>query len=249
MKVLVPVKRVVDYNVKVRVKSDGTGVDIANVKMSMNPFDEIAVEEATRLKEKGVVTEIIAVSVGVAQCQETLRTAMAIGADRGILVETDGETQPLAVAKVLKALIDKEKPDLIILGKQAIDDDSNQTGQMLAALADLPQGTFASKVEVADGYAIVTREVDGGLETVKLKLPAVVTTDLRLNEPRYVTLPNIMKAKKKPLETVKPADLGVDVAPRIKTLKVEEPAKRSAGIKVADVATLVDKLKNVAKVI
>ena len=249
MKVLVPVKRVVDYNVKVRVKSDGSGVDIANVKMSMNPFDEIAVEEATRLKEKGVVTEIIAVTVGVAQAQETLRTAMAIGADRGILVETDAEVQPLAVAKVLKALIDKEKPDLIILGKQAIDDDSNQTGQMLAALADLPQGTFASKVEVADGYAIVTREVDGGLETVKLKLPAVVTTDLRLNEPRYVTLPNIMKAKKKPLETVKPADLGVDVAPRIKTLQVEEPAKRSAGIKVADVATLVDKLKNVAKVI
>ena len=249
MKVLVPVKRVVDYNVKVRVKSDGSGVDIANVKMSMNPFDEIAVEEAVRLKEKGVVTEIIAVTVGVAQAQETLRTAMAIGADRGILVETDAEVQPLAVAKVLKALIDKEKPDLIILGKQAIDDDSNQTGQMLAALADLPQGTFASKVEVADGYAIVTREVDGGLETVKLKLPAVVTTDLRLNEPRYVTLPNIMKAKKKPLETVKPADLGVDVAPRIKTLKVEEPAKRSAGIKVADVATLVDKLKNVAKVI
>ena len=249
MKVLVPVKRVVDYNVKVRVKSDGSGVDIANVKMSMNPFDEIAVEEATRLKEKGVVTEIIAVTVGVAQAQETLRTAMAIGADRGILVETDAEVQPLAVAKVLKALIDKEKPDLIILGKQAIDDDSNQTGQMLAALADLPQGTFASKVEVADGYAIVTREVDGGLETVKLKLPAVVTTDLRLNEPRYVTLPNIMKAKKKPLETVKPADLGVDVAPRIKTLSVVEPAKRSAGIKVADVATLVDKLKNVAKVI
>ena len=249
MKVLVPVKRVVDYNVKVRVKSDGSGVDIANVKMSMNPFDEIAVEEATRLKEKGVVTEIIAVTVGVAQAQETLRTAMAIGADRGILVETDAEVQPLAVAKVLKALIDKEKPDLIILGKQAIDDDSNQTGQMLAALADLPQGTFASKVEVADGYAIVTREVDCGLETVTLALPAIVTTDLRLNEPRYASLPNIMKAKKKPLETVKPADLGVDVAPRIKTLKVEEPAKRSAGIKVADVATLVDKLKNVAKVI
>ncbi|MFN4265777.1 MAG: electron transfer flavoprotein subunit beta/FixA family protein [Aquabacterium sp.] len=249
MKVLVPVKRVVDYNVKVRVKSDGSGVDIANVKMSMNPFDEIAVEEATRLKEKGVVTEIVAVSIGVAQCQETLRTAMAIGADRGILVETDAEVQPLAVAKVLKALVDKEKPDLIILGKQAIDDDSNQTGQMLAALADLPQGTFASKVEVADGKVAVTREVDGGLETVKLALPAVVTTDLRLNEPRYVTLPNIMKAKKKPLETVKPADLGVDVAPRIKTLSVAEPAKRSAGIKVADVATLVDKLKNVAKVI
>ena len=249
MKVLVPVKRVVDYNVKVRVKSDGSGVDIANVKMSMNPFDEIAVEEATRLKEKGVVTEIIAVTVGVAQAQETLRTAMAIGADRGILVETDAEVQPLAVAKVLKALIDKEKPDLIILGKQAIDDDSNQTGQMLAALADLSQGTFASKVEIVDGFAIVTREVDGGLETVKLSLPAVVTTDLRLNEPRYVTLPNIMKAKKKPLETLKPADLGVDVAPRIKTLKVEEPPKRSAGIKVPDVATLVDKLKNVAKVI
>jgi electron transfer flavoprotein beta subunit len=249
MKVLVPVKRVVDYNVKVRVKSDGSGVDIANVKMSMNPFDEIAVEEATRLKEKGVVTEIIAVSVGVTQCQETLRTAMAIGADRAILIETDADVQPLAVAKVLKALIDKEKPDLIILGKQAIDDDANQTGQMLAALAGLPQGTFASKVEVADGKVSVTREVDGGLETVKLSLPAVITTDLRLNEPRYVTLPNIMKAKKKPLEVLKPADLGVDVTPRIKTLSVAEPAKRSAGIKVADVATLVDKLKNVAKVI
>ena len=249
MKALVPVKRVVDYNVKVRVKSDGSGVDIANVKMSMNPFDEIAVEEATRLKEKGVVTEIIAVSIGPTQCQETLRTAMAIGADRGILVETDADVQPLAVAKVLKALVDKEQPQLIILGKQAIDDDSNQTGQMLAALADLPQGTFASKVEVAGDKVNVTREVDGGLETVSLSLPAVVTTDLRLNEPRYVTLPNIMKAKKKPLETVKPADLGVDVAPRIKTLSVAEPAKRSAGIKVADVATLVDKLKNVAKVI
>jgi len=249
MKVLVPVKRVVDYNVKVRVKSDGSGVDIANVKMSMNPFDEIAVEEATRLKEKGVVTEIIAVSIGVSQCQETLRTAMAIGADRGILVETGAEVQPLAVAKVLKALVDKEKPDLIILGKQAIDDDSNQTGQMLAALTNLPQGTFASKVEVAGGKVNVTREVDGGLETVALSLPAVVTTDLRLNEPRYVTLPNIMKAKKKPLETVKPADLGVDVAPRVKTLSVAEPPKRSAGIKVPDVATLVDKLKNVAKVI
>ena len=249
MKVLVPVKRVVDYNVKVRVKSDGSGVDTANVKMSMNPFDEIAVEEATRLKEKGIVTEIIAVSVGVTQCQETLRTALAIGADRAILVETDVDVQPLAVAKVLKALIDKEKPDLIILGKQAIDDDSNQTGQALAALAGLAQGTFANKIEVADGYAIVTREVDGGLETVKLKLPAVVTTDLRLNEPRYVTLPNIMKAKKKPLEVVKPADLGVDVTPRVKTLSVAEPAKRSAGIKVPDVATLVDKLKNVAKVI
>jgi electron transfer flavoprotein beta subunit len=249
MKVLVPVKRVVDYNVKIRVKSDGSGVDLANVKMSMNPFDEIAVEEATRLKEKGVITEIIAVSVGPTQCQETLRTAMAIGADRGILVETDADVQPLAVAKVLKALVDKEKPDLIILGKQAIDDDSNQTGQMLAALAGLPQGTFASKVEVAGGKVSVTREVDGGLETVSLSLPAVVTTDLRLNEPRYVTLPNIMKAKKKPLDVVKPADLGVDVAARVKTLSVAEPPKRSAGIKVADVATLVDKLKNVAKVI
>ena len=249
MKALVPVKRVVDYNVKVRVKSDGTGVDIANVKMSMNPFDEIAVEEAVRLKEKGIVTEIVAVSCGVSPCQETLRTAMAIGADRGILVETDAELQPLAVAKILKALVDKEQPGLVILGKQAIDDDCNQTGQMLAALADLPQATFASKVEVADGRAVVTREVDGGLETVSVALPAVLTTDLRLNEPRYVTLPNIMKAKKKPLETVKPDTLGVDVAPRIKTLQVAEPAKRSAGIKVADVATLVAKLKNEAKVI
>jgi electron transfer flavoprotein beta subunit len=249
MKVLVPVKRVVDYNVKVRVKSDNSGVDIANVKMSMNPFDEIAVEEAVRLKEKGVVTEVIAVSCGVSQCQETLRTAMAIGADRGILVETAQELQPLAVAKLLKALVDKEQPSLVILGKQAIDDDCNQTGQMLAALAKLPQATFASKVDVADGKAQVTREVDGGLETVSVSLPAVVTTDLRLNEPRYVTLPNIMKAKKKPLETVKPEDLGVDVSPRIKTLKVCEPPKRSAGIKVADVATLVDKLKNEAKVI
>ncbi|WP_140625886.1 electron transfer flavoprotein subunit beta/FixA family protein [Methylibium rhizosphaerae] len=249
MKALVPVKRVVDFNVKVRVKSDGSGVDIANVKMSMNPFDEIAVEEATRLKEKGVVTEIVAVSCGVAQCQETLRTAMAIGADRAILVETDAELQPLAVAKILKALVDKEQPQLVILGKQAIDDDCNQTGQMLAALADLPQATFASKVEVADGKVSVTREVDGGLETVKLSLPAVITTDLRLNEPRYVTLPNIMKAKKKPLETVKPADLGVDVTPRIKTVKVTEPPKRGAGVKVPDVATLVAKLKNEAKVI
>ena len=249
MKALVPVKRVVDFNVKVRVKSDGTGVDIANVKMSMNPFDEIAVEEATRLKEKGIVTEIVAVSCGVAQCQETLRTAMAIGADRAILVETDAELQPLAVAKILKALVDKEQPQLVILGKQAIDDDCNQTGQMLAALADLPQATFASKVEVADGAVSVTREVDGGLETVKLSLPAVITTDLRLNEPRYVTLPNIMKAKKKPLETVKPADLGVDVTPRIKTVKVSEPPKRGAGVKVPDVATLVAKLKNEAKVI
>lgn len=249
MKVLVPVKRVVDFNVKVRVKSDGTGVDIANVKMSMNPFDEIAVEEAVRLKEKGVVTEVIAVSCGPTQCQETLRTAMAIGADRAILVETNDELQPLAVAKILKALVDKEQPQLVILGKQAIDDDCNQTGQMLAALAKLPQATFASKVEVSGDSANVTREVDGGLETVKVKLPAVITTDLRLNEPRYVTLPNIMKAKKKPLETVKPADLGVDVAPRIKTLKVSEPPKRSAGIKVPDVATLVNKLKNEAKVI
>lgn len=249
MKVLVPVKRVVDYNVKVRVKSDDTGVDIANVKMSMNPFDEIAVEEAVRLKEKGVVTEVIAVSCGDAKCQETLRTAMAIGADRGILVETSEELQPLAVAKLLKALVDKEQPQLIILGKQAIDDDANQTGQMLAALADLPQATFASKVEVAGDKATVTREVDGGLETVALTLPAVITTDLRLNEPRYVTLPNIMKAKKKQLDTVKPEDLGVDVKPRLKTLKVAEPPKRGAGIKVPDVATLVDKLKNEAKVI
>ena len=249
MKILVPVKRVVDYNVKVRVKADGSGVDIANVKMSMNPFDEIAVEEAVRLKEKGTATEIIAVSCGITQCQETLRTAMAIGADRAILVETTEELQPLAVAKLLKALVDKEQPGLVILGKQAIDDDCNQTGQMLAALANLPQGTFASKVEVADGSVAVTREVDGGLETIKLKLPAVVTTDLRLNEPRYVTLANIMKAKKKPLEVLKSADLGLDVAPRIKTLKVSEPPKRGAGIKVPDVATLVAKLKNEAKVI
>lgn len=249
MKVLVPVKRVVDYNVKVRVKSDGTGVDVANVKMSMNPFDEIAVEEAVRLKEKGVVTEIVAVSCGVTQCQETLRTAMAIGADRAILVECTDELQPLAVAKLLKALVDKEQPGLVILGKQAIDDDCNQTGQMLAALANLPQATYISKIEMADGNATITREVDGGMETLKLKLPAVVTTDLRLNEPRYVTLPNIMKAKKKPLEVLKPADLGVDVASRIKTLKVSEPPKRGAGIKVPDVATLVAKLKNEAKVI
>jgi len=249
MKVLVPVKRVVDYNVKVRVKSDGTGVDIANVKMSMNPFDEIAVEEAVRLKERGVVTEIIAVSCGVTQCQETLRTAMAIGADRAILVECADELQPLAVAKLLKALLDKEQPGLVILGKQAIDDDCNQTGQMLAALAGLPQATFASKVEVTDGFARVTREVDGGAETLKLSLPAVITTDLRLNEPRYVTLPNIMKAKKKPLDVLKPADLGVDVTSRLKSLKVSEPPKRGAGIKVADVAALVDKLKNDAKVI
>jgi len=249
MKILVPVKRVVDYNVKVRVKSDQSGVDIANVKMSMNPFDEIAVEEAMRLKEKGVATEVVAVSCGVQACQETLRTAMAIGADRGILVQTDAELQPLAVAKLLKALVDKEQPGLVILGKQAIDDDANQTGQMLAALADLPQATFASKVEIAEGRATVTREVDGGLETISVSLPAVVTTDLRLNEPRYVTLPNIMKAKKKPLEVVKPEDLGVDVAPRLKTLKVSEPPGRKAGEKVPDVATLVAKLKNEAKVI
>lgn len=249
MKILVAVKRVVDFNVKVRVKSDQTGVDLANVKMSMNPFDEIAVEEAVRLKEKGVATEVIAVTCGVAPCQETLRTALAIGADRGILVETDAELQPLAVAKLLKALVDKEQPQLVILGKQAIDDDSNQTGQMLAALADMPQATFASKVEIDGQRARVTREIDGGLETLSLALPAVVTTDLRLNEPRYVTLPNIMKAKKKPIDTVKPADLGVDVAPRLKTLKVVEPPKRSAGVIVPDVATLVQKLKNEAKVI
>ncbi|WP_137896556.1 electron transfer flavoprotein subunit beta/FixA family protein [Ramlibacter sp. 2FC] len=249
MKILVPVKRVVDYNVKVRVKSDGSGVDLANVKMSMNPFDEIAVEEAVRLKEKGVATEVIAVSCGVTQCQETLRTAMAIGADRAILVETNEELQPLAVAKLLAALVEKEKPGLVILGKQAIDDDANQTGQMLAALAELPQATFASKVEVAGDKLSVTREIDGGLETLSLSLPAVVTTDLRLNEPRYVTLPNIMKAKKKPLDNVKPEELGVDVTPRLKTLKVAEPPKRGAGIKVPDVATLVDKLKNEAKVI
>ncbi len=249
MKVLVPVKRVVDYNVKVRVKSDGTGVDIANVKMSMNPFDEIAVEEAVRLREKGVVTEVVVVSCGDTKCQETLRTAMAIGADRAILVETTEELQPLAVAKLLKALFDKEQPHLVILGKQAIDDDANQTGQMLAALADLPQATFASKVELAGDKVTVTREIDGGAETLTLSLPAVITTDLRLNEPRYVTLPNIMKAKKKTLDIFKPEDLGVDVKPRLKTLKVSEPPKRGAGIKVADVAALVDKLKNEAKVI
>ena len=249
MKILVPVKRVVDYNVKVRVKSDGSGVDIANVKMSMNPFDEIAIEEAVRLREKGVASEVIAVSCGVTQCQETLRTAMAIGADRAILVETTEELQPLAVAKLLKALIDKEQPGLVILGKQAIDDDCNQTGQMLAALAGLPQGTFASKVEIVDGKAVVTREVDGGSETLRLSLPAIITTDLRLNEPRYVTLPNIMKAKKKVMEVVKPSDLGVDVKSHLKILKVSEPPKRSAGIKVPDVTTLVSKLKNDAKVI
>ena len=249
MKVLVPVKRVVDYNVKVRVKADGSGVDLANVKMSMNPFDEIAVEEAVRLKEAGVVTEVVAVSCGVTACQETLRAALAIGADRAILVETDVELQPLAVAKLLKAVCDKEQPNLVICGKQAIDDDANQTGQMLAALAGWAQATFASKITLADGKAAVAREIDGGVETVSIKLPAVVTTDLRLNEPRYATLPNIMKAKKKPLDTVKPADLGVDVTPRLTTLKVSEPPKRSAGERVADVAQLVDKLKNVAKVI
>jgi len=249
MKILVSVKRVVDYNVKVRVKSDGSGVDIANVKMSMNPFDEIAVEEAVRLKEAGKATEVVAVSCGVAQCQETLRTAMAIGADRAILVETDVELQPLAVAKILKALIDKEKPQLVLLGKQAIDDDANQTAQMLAALAGLPQATFASKMVVDGAAARVTREVDGGLETLSVNLPAVVSVDLRMNEPRYVTLPNIMKAKKKPLENVKPADLGVDPAPRLKTLKVAEPPSRKSGIKVPDVATLVAKLKSEAKVI
>ena len=249
MKVLVPVKRVVDYNVKVRVKSDQSGVDIANVKMSMNPFDEIAIEEAVRLKEQGVVSEVIAVSCGVLQCQETLRTAMAIGADRAILVETTEELQPLAVAKLLKAILDKESASLVILGKQAIDDDCNQTGQMLAALARLPQATFASKVVIADGRAQVTREVDGGLETLSVSLPAIITTDLRLNEPRYVTLPNIMKAKKKQLDHLKPEDLGVDVTPRIKTLRVSEPPKRAAGVMVPDVATLVDKLRNEAKVI
>ena len=249
MKVLVPVKRVVDYNVKVRVKSDGSGVDIANVKMSMNPFDEIAVEEAMRLKEAGTVTEVVAVSCGVTQCQETLRTAMAIGADRALLVETDAELQPLAVAKLIKALVDREQPQLIILGKQAIDDDCNQTGQMLAALLDWPQATFASKVVIEDGKAIVTREVDGGLETLSLTMPAIITTDLRLNEPRYVTLPNIMKAKKKQLDILKPDELGVDVAPRLKTIKVSEPAKRAAGVMVPDVATLVTKLKTEAKVI
>ncbi len=244
-----PVKRVVDYNVKVRVKPDGTGVDIANVKMSMNPFDEIAVEEAVRLREEGVATEVIAVSCGVAACQETLRTALAIGADRAILVETDVELQPLAVAKLLKALVDKETPQLVILGKQAIDDDSNQTGQMLAALLDWPQATFASKVEIADGKATVTREVDGGLETLSMALPAVITTDLRLNEPRYVTLPNIMKAKKKPLDVVKPEALGVDVTPRLETLKVAEPPQAQGRHAGADVKKLVEKLRNEAKVI
>jgi electron transfer flavoprotein beta subunit len=249
MKVLVPIKRVVDANVKVRVKADGTGVELANVKMAMNPFDEIAVEEAVRLKEAGAVTEIVAVSCGLQACQETLRTALALGADRAILVDTDADLQPLAIAKLLKAIVGKESPQLVIMGKQAIDDDNNQTGQMLAALLGWPQATFASKVKLEGGGAQVTREVDGGLETVAIKLPAIVTTDLRLNEPRYVTLPNIMKAKKKPLETLKPDGLGVDVAPRIATLKVEEPPKRKAGVKVPDAKTLVEKLKNEAKVI
>ncbi|WP_323122955.1 electron transfer flavoprotein subunit beta/FixA family protein [Burkholderia alba] len=249
MKVLVAVKRVVDFNVKVRVRSDGSGVDLTNVKMSMNPFDEIAVEEAVRLREAGVATEVIAVSCGVAQCQETLRTAMAIGADRSVLVETGEALQPLAVAKLLKALIDKERPQLIIVGKQAIDDDANQTGQMLAALAGLPQATFASRVRIADGRASVTREVDGGLETLSIRLPAVITTDLRLNEPRYVTLPNIMKAKKKPLDTIRPEDLGVDVTPRLKTLGVAEPPTRGAGVMVADAATLAARLRTEAGVL
>jgi len=249
MKILVAVKRVVDYNVKVRVKSNHSGIDIANVKMSMNPFDEIAIEEAVRLKEAGVASEIVVVSAGPTPCQETLRTALAIGADKAILVETDIELQPLAVAKLLKAICDQEQAQLILLGKQAIDDDSNQTGQMLASLMDIPQGTFASKVLVENGKVNVTREVDGGLETIALTLPAVITTDLRLNEPRYVTLPNIMKAKKKPLEILKPEELGVDIAPRLKTLRVDEPPKRAAGIMVANVAELVEKLKNEAKVI
>jgi electron transfer flavoprotein beta subunit len=249
MKVLVPVKRVIDFNVKVRVKADGTGVETANVKMSMNPFDEIAVEEAMRLKEAGTATEAVVVSCGAHACQETLRTALALGADRAILVETDAELQPLAVAKLLAAIVKKESPQLVILGKQAIDDDCNQTGQMLAALLGWPQATFASKVKIAEGKAEVTREVDGGLETISVRLPAVITTDLRLNEPRYVTLPNIMKAKKKPLEVLKPDALGVDVAPRLKTLKVEEPPKRKAGTKVPDAKALVQKLRNEAKVI
>jgi electron transfer flavoprotein beta subunit len=249
MKILVPVKRVVDYNVKVRVKSDGSGMETAGVKMSMNPFDEIAVEEAVRLKEKGVATEIVAVSLGVAQCAETIRTALAMGADRGILVETDAELQPLAVAKLLKAIADKEEPKLIILGKQAIDDDMSATGQMLAALLDWPQGTFASKLTIEGDSMTVIREVDGGLETITINLPAIVTTDLRLNEPRYASLPNIMKARKKPIATMKPADLGVDPAPRLTTLKVSDPPKRKAGVKVGSVAELVSKLRNEAKVI
>ncbi len=249
MKILVPVKRVVDYNVKVRVKADGTGVDLANVKMSMNPFDEIAIEEAVRLREAGVAKEVIAVSCGLGACQETLRTAMAIGADRAILVESDADLQPLAVAKLIKAVAEKEQPQAVIFGKQAIDDDANQTGQMFAALMGWPQATFASKVVIADGKATVTREIDGGSETIEFTLPIVITTDLRLNEPRYATLPNIMKAKKKQLDVYKPADLGVDVTPRLTTLKVVEPPKRGAGITVADVKELVAKLKNEAKVI
>jgi electron transfer flavoprotein beta subunit len=249
VKILVAVKRVVDFNVKVRVKSDGMGVDLANVKMSINPFDEIAVEEAVRLKEKGAASEVIAVSCGPVACQETLRTALAIGADRAILIETDAELQPLAVAKLLKAVMDREAPQLVILGKQAIDNDCNQTGQMLAALAGRPQATFASKLEPGEGSLSVTREVDGGLETIRLVLPAIVTTDLRLNEPRYATLPNIMKAKKKPLDTITPEQLGVDVAPRLTILGTAEPAKRGSGVKVPDVATLVARLKNEAKVI
>ena len=249
MKVLVPVKRVVDYNVKIRVKADGSGVETSNVKFSMNPFDEIAVEEAVRLKEAGSAGEVVVVSIGPAACQETLRTALAMGADRAVLVQTDAEVQPLGVAKALKALVEKEGPALVVLGKQAIDGDCNQTGQMLAALLGWPQGTFASKVVPGEGSLTVTREIDGGLETVELKLPAVVTADLRLNEPRYASLPNIMKAKKKPQETVTPDSLGVDLAPRLKTLKVAEPAKRKAGIKVADVAALVNALKNDARVI
>lgn len=244
MKILVPVKRVVDYNVKIRVKPDHSGVDIANVKMSMNPFDEIAVEEAMRLKEKGAAAEVVVVSLGEAKCQETIRTAMAMGADRGIHVQTDKELQPLAVAKLLKAIIATESPNLVIMGKQAIDDDCNQTGQMLAGLLNWPQGTFASKLELNNSQAVVTREVDGGLETVSLNLPCIVTTDLRLNEPRYATLPNIMKARSKPLVTKTPEDLGVDITPRLTTLKVEEPAKRKAGVKLDSVATLVGKLKN-----
>ena len=249
MKVLVPVKRVIDYNVKIRVKADQTGVETANVKMSMNPFDEIAVEEAIRLREAGIATEVIAVSVGPQQCQETIRTALAMGADRGILIESDDEVQPLAVAKLLKAVADKESPDLVILGKQAIDDDSNQTGQMLAALLGWSQATFASKLEIDGGSANVIREVDGGLETLKVTMPCIVTTDLRLNEPRYASLPNIMKAKKKSIDRMAPADLGVDITPRLTTLKVVEPTKREAGVRVEDVAQLVDKLKNEAKII
>jgi electron transfer flavoprotein beta subunit len=249
MKVLVPVKRVIDYNVKIRVKADQTGVETANVKMSMNPFDEIAVEEAIRLREAGTATEVIAVSVGPQQCQETIRTALAMGADRGILIQTDDEVQPLAVAKLLKAVADKENPDLVILGKQAIDDDSNQTGQMLAALLGWSQATFASKLEIDGDSANVIREVDGGLETLKVTMPCIVTTDLRLNEPRYASLPNIMKAKKKPIDQMAPADLGVDITLRLTTLKVVEPTKREAGVRVEDVAQLVDKLKNEAKVI